>query len=202
MISKHAELMLKKVQIPSVYWESKLSKVSDCKGKEILEDFLKTTKKGEIFVPPQKGLYIYGEFGRGKSAAAAIALKAFLGKGKFGLWVNFCDICNFVKYEDKYKYGESETMFDRMKSCELLVIDEFSITSKDWFPIQVLEMIVRDRVRNQKPSIITSNHSPSSLKKTDTAEQRKVAVQVEGLVSILQEAVSGCMLEGKNWRKK
>lgn len=92
-------------------------------------------------------------------------------------------------------------MLDRMKTCELLVLDEFSITSKDWFPIQTFEMIVRDRVRNVKPLIVTSNHSPSSLKKTDTAEQRKIAVQVEGLVSILQEAVSGCMITGKNWRK-
>ncbi len=201
MVKSHAEKMLKRIQLPNVYWETRLSKVSECEGKKILTDWIMPMSKEGSGLIPKKGLYIYGEFGRGKSAAAAIALKACLAKGKFGLWVNFSDICNFVKYEDKYKYSENESMLDRMKTCDILVLDEFSITSKDWFPIQTFEMIVRDRVRNVKPLIVTSNHSPSSLKKTDTAEQRKIAVQVEGLVSILQEAVSGCMITGKNWRK-
>ncbi len=200
MLSKSTEMMLKRIQIPKKYWDCTFTKVSKSDGKDILEEWLSPltqTGSGKI---NEKGLYIYGEFGRGKSAAAAIALKAALGKGKFGLWVNFCDICEYVT-KDSVRYSESESMYERMKSCDLLVIDEFSITSKDWFPIQVIERIVRDRVRNMKPTIVTSNHSPSFLTKKDTAEQRKIAVQVEGLVSIMQEAVSGCMITGKNWRK-
>tara|TARA_R110002167_G_scaffold89203_1_gene240640 strand:- start:13609 stop:14214 length:606 start_codon:yes stop_codon:yes gene_type:complete len=193
------EKMLKRTQIPKIYWDARLSKIVPSKDAEKLTRFVnEIIEKGTL---SSEGLYIYGAYGVGKSAAAAIILKSALSRGKFGLWTNFCDITSYHTDEKRYRYSEAESMYDRMLSSEILVIDEFSVTSKDWFPIQVIERAVRDRVRNQKPTIITSNHSPSSLSSDSSTESRKLRVLTSGLVSIFQEAVSGVCLTGKNWRK-
>lgn len=45
MTTSHAEKMLKRIQLPNVYWETRLSKVSECEGKKILTDWIMPMSK-------------------------------------------------------------------------------------------------------------------------------------------------------------
>jgi DNA replication protein DnaC len=81
------------------------------------------------------------------------------------MFVNLADIANRVrKTFDEDKKSDDSRLFDRIKTCELLVIDDLGTEKvSEWIEEQLFS-IVNYRYENQLPMIITSNSKIADLK--------------------------------------
>jgi DNA replication protein DnaC len=190
---------LKRIRLPELYWESRLSIIPDSPHKEVVEQWDHDNVRDRI--SEGKGLYIYGKWGTGKSAIAAIILKAAAANGIFGLWVNFKDLPSV--HVDDDTFDDFETFPERLRAVDLLVIDEFEATKKKWFAIELMEDIVRTRHQNKKVTLITSNQSPVDLTfpgAKPTINDKELRHLTEGFLGVYPEAFHDLEVIGKNFR--
>lgn len=174
--------------LPENFWGCKVSKIPDFPYKKTVEEwvlgFRKKYNKG-------KGLYIYGEYGHGKSALAAILLKTSIANQIPALWLNFKELQKISINEDKTMFNPDVSMLERAQNVEFLVIDEVQVRSNLHWPLGVLDDLVRYRFQNKRMTILTSNVTPNTLKTTE---------MTMSLASILKEAVDILRVKGKNFR--
>lgn len=132
-----------------------LDRIPDsCPHKKNLVKFAENIRK---VVEEGKNLLIWGDFGFGKSASAAILLKAALSKGIFGFWTTYDEYIGAcikgVYYDDNISYE------DRCKEVPLLVIDELILRDEAKQKETMFEILVRSRLEHKRSTIITTNHS-------------------------------------------
>ena len=141
----------------------------------------------------QAGLFIYGNIGTGKSFLAQCIGNALLDKG---FAIETATLDNLVAEATK-GYGENrDDVTDRLKHRDLFIIDDFGIErSSDYMNTNVYTLI-DTRYRSGKPTIVTSNFSPSTLNaETDTGKRRIYS-------RILAMCSAGIKLDGEDRRKK
>lgn len=104
------------------------------------------------------GLYLYGDFGVGKTSLLApifTKLAAALGGG---LWLPFLSFMNQVK--DGYNDNTAQQKIDQAKRTPVLMIEDFGSVARDTetaHTIDVIWQIVYHRNGNNLPTLITSN---------------------------------------------
>lgn len=187
----------KYVLLPEQYWNCTVAELPD-KGsssnefgvpyKEVISDWVlnfKSKVRG-------KGLYLYGEYGVGKTCIGAILLKAGIYHGYAGMWLNFPMIQEYSINPDRYMFSNTMSMIERAYDTDLLFVDELLIEKNKHWPLGILESLIRTRHQNKKTTILASNSSPNDLVKTDLTR---------GLASILSEATSALQISGKKFRK-
>lgn len=149
---------LRRMNVPALYWGVELEKVKKPQAitvSKYISNFVAYRKKGW-------GLLLWGQYGSGKSACAAVILKeAVIGNKMTGLWVFADQIPAYVI--DRTRFDAQELWLERMISVDLLVIDELILHRKDTFMDTAIEMVFRRRLTAQKPTIITSNISPKQF---------------------------------------
>lgn len=91
---------------------------------------------------------------------------------------------------EKTRFDEDETYEERMGTADLLVIDEVVLHDTDTFRDHVIETVFRNRVREQKSTIVTTNLSPEEFQK-----------QYPALGEVMVEAVVPVNVRGFNFRK-
>ena len=121
--------------------------------KRYIENIDENIRKG-------KGIVFYGDTGTGKTFAAASILneiiKKFIPKtGQIytGYITNFTKIIQCVQKNFDLK-GDS-TLF--VKTCSLLVIDDFGSERKTSFAKEIITDIINSRYNTKKPIILTTN---------------------------------------------
>ena len=143
-----------------------------------------------------RGLFLYGDYGRGKSSIAAIVVKLLIHRGVFPLWIEYGDIPMYVK--ENTLFNANQTVLDRAKEVEFLVVNEFNPRKySKAFPVDALDYLIRSRVGDGLTTIITSNTCPSKLVK-----DKDVGPMCESLVAISREAFDSVLVSGKDLRKK
>lgn len=117
-----AEKILAFIEIPKVHWNASLDKIPELryKGK-----FLNYIKNIETRINDGRGMYLWGLYGRGKSAMAAICLKAAARHYQYGLWITAKTLPGLII--DKKMFDDNLTYYERALSVPLLVLDEFQI---------------------------------------------------------------------------
>jgi DNA replication protein DnaC len=109
-----------------------------------------------------RGITFDGPLGTGKSFGAAVVLKELIKKGYNGYFITFDDLLNVQSrgWDDP----ESNKEFYTIRDAEILVIDELfdalEGTRKKELLSDTLERIIRYRVGNRMPTIITTNLKP------------------------------------------
>jgi primosomal protein DnaI len=192
------------VRIPKNSWMDRLSLIQEGEHRELILDWFEEIPNK---ISTGKGLYLHGDFGVGKSSIAAILLKGALAFGIFGLWVNFKPLPQYYKSPDKHMFDDQISMFQRILQVPILVIDEFTVGVKDWWPLEIFEEIIRCRVQKKLSTVITSNHSPNFftdgllVRPKPSPDEKKIAAMSQGLVSILKEAVDSIHVTGESYRK-
>jgi len=201
-LEHNTKRMFEFVQIPENYWEDRLSRIQEGPHKAVILDWFEDLP---ININEGKGLYLYGEYGVGKSSIAAMLLKGALAHGKFGLWTNFKPLPQYYKSPKDYMFDGYSSMFQKMLSTPILVVDELAVAPKDWWPIEIFEEVIRTRVQKRLSTIITSNHPPTyftdGLERRASKDEKKIADITQGLISILTEAVDSCHVIGEDLRK-
>lgn len=184
---KFTQAVLDRLHIPQVHIKAVLDKIpGNPKHKKTLESYVNNIKKN---VDKGQGLFLHGEYSRGKSALAAICLKAAYGQcGYIGLWIKAGDIPNYIINE--IQFDSEETYYERCLSVPLLVIDEFKLRKDIKFTENSVEDLVRARIDLQKSTIITTNVSLKQL------EEEYPAFHV-----VLQEGLYPIKIQGHDFRK-
>lgn len=134
------------------------------------------------------GLYLWGDYGRGKSAIAALLCREWIQAAR--------QPCYWIRHHEWPTLVIEKTQLDELYTiaqwCEivpLLVVDEFSIRDKVAFTETALEELVRRRIDARKCTIITSNVAPAELK-----------LRYPALHAVLAEAVRGTKIQGPDFR--
>ncbi len=175
---------LRRMEVPKLHYHVSLTNIPDtCPQKEQILHYLKNIKN---YLSEGFGLLFFGDYSTGKSAAACMILKAGAILGKSGLFM-MCSAIPDLVYNNRL-FDENESYYNRLKSVDILVIDEllFFKDQRDF----LIEQLIRERRNALKTTIITTNLSKNDIKSVYPA-----------LYQVLIETVMPVKFAGHNFRE-
>ena len=140
-----------------------------------------------------RGLYIWSETnGTGKTMLAALALKECISRGITSYMTTFQDLLSSLK--SGWKDAEFDRWYrGRIDSAQVLVLDDIGKESESGFngefAKQTLDSLLRTRTQQGRPTIFTTNMSPS-----------KLSAYGMGVVSLVTEDTEIVFVEGNDFR--
>lgn len=125
---------------------------------------------------PDKGLYLWGDFGVGKSYLAACMTNALAKEGRkvcFVHWPTFAlNARNSIGSQDVDDRDYVDRQINRMKRCDCLVLDDIGAENvTNWVRDDLLLPLLDYRMENRKHTHFTSNSSFEQLKKRLSVNQ-------------------------------
>lgn len=109
------------------------------------------------------GIYLFGEYGCGKTGVLTPVLRHFLDQGHSGLWMEFYDFTEEI--QSKYGKGEEASQaMDLVRGVEWLLMDDVGDAARNNPETddkrRLLYQIVNHRHNHVRPMLITSNLPP------------------------------------------
>lgn len=158
---------------------------TSCSGKTIN---LKEEISEYINSPTWQGFFFYGKAGRGKSHIAKLIVSRMVER-----WLirpQIVSVLTFVnELQVSYATDTTEKVRDSVRNAKYLVFDDLGAEKGTEHAVATMLEIMDYRVRNHKPTIITSNIAPSEF-------------QDERLISRIFEACRIRHIAGKDYRIK
>src|SRR5690554_3139856 len=112
-------LLLERIKLPTLFWDCKLANIpDDCQHKERLVNYTKYFMEN---VAKGRGLLLWGDYSRGKSALAAIILKCAVVHKKTALWAVCADIPKYIV--EKPMFDSEVTYYERCLNVDVLALD-------------------------------------------------------------------------------
>ena len=155
---------LKLINLPASLKKASLAQVDlDDLGR--LPVFEKLLAFVEQYPAIQKGLYLYGDFGVGKSFMVA-ALAHDLSE-KRGVSSTLLHYPSFViDAKNAISDGNVKTLVDEIKLSEVLILDDIGAEqSTPWVRDEILQVILQYRMQENLPTFFTSNFNFEDLEK-------------------------------------
>ncbi len=163
---------------------------------EWINDFIKNYQKGKT----KKGLYLYGNFGCGKSYIISAMLNELAKKNVKSAIVFWPEFLRDLKESFDSNYDEK---MEYIKNVELLFIDDIGAENvTPWARDEILCTILQYRMDNSLPVFFTSNlnlkeleeHFTNTKDKSDSIKAMRIMERIKHLSDNLQ-------MLGKNLRK-
>lgn len=154
------------------------------------KDFLKNYEKGSS----QKGLYLYGSFGSGKTYLIAALFNELAKKKIESAIVYFPELLRKLKTS----FLDSNELFERVKKAPLLLLDDIGAENMTpWARDEILGSILQYRMQSHLPTFFTSNFDLEQLEKhlslttsgVDQVKARRIIERMKQL-SIEQDLIS------------
>lgn len=192
---------LKLINLPASLKKAKLAQIDlDDLGR--LPIFERLYAFVDLYPSIRKGLYLYGDFGVGKSFMMA-ALAHDLSE-KRGASTTILHYPSFViDVKNAIGEGSVKTLVDDIKLAEVLVLDDIGAEqSTPWVRDEILQVILQYRMQEDLPTFFTSNFNFQDLEKhfakvkngnDETWEARRVMERIRYLAEETR-------LEGENRR--
>ena len=155
---------LKLINLPASLRKASLAQV-DLDDLERLPVFEKLLAFVEQYPAIRKGLYLYGDFGVGKSFMVA-ALAHDLSE-KRGVSSTLLHYPSFViDAKNAISDGNVKTLVDEIKLSEVLILDDIGAEqSTAWVRDEILQVILQYRMQENLPTFFTSNFDFEDLEK-------------------------------------
>ena len=120
--------------------------------------------------PTNKGLFLHGKMGTGKTTLLAGLMNSLVKKGKEVGFIHFPTY--LIDLKSSFSTGESEYAIERLMKVDYLLLDsigEENVTS--WSRDEILLTILSYRLLNQLPTFFTSMYGYNDLKKVYTTKK-------------------------------
>ena len=151
--------------------------------------------------PDQKGLYIYGDMGVGKSfMLAAMAHELSETKKVATTIIHYPSFTIDVK--NGIKDGSVKEQIDAVKQAEVLVLDDIGAEQfSSWIRDDVLQVILQHRMIEELPTFFTSNYSFADLEaKLSNGRQGDETWQAKRVMERIRFLAKEVHLKGVNRR--
>ncbi|EJN94960.1 primosomal protein DnaI [Streptococcus ratti] len=151
--------------------------------------------------PKQKGLYLYGDMGIGKSyLMAAMAHELSEQKGAATTLLHFPSFTIDVK--NAINTGTVKDEIDAVKKAEVLILDDIGAEqSTSWIRDEVLQVILQYRMLEELPTFFTSNYSFKDLEaKLANIRGSDETWQAKRVMERIRYLAKEVHLEGENRR--
>ncbi len=155
---------LKLINLPDILKKASLAQV-DLDDLERLPVFEKLLAFVEQYPTIRKGLYLYGDFGVGKSfMVAALAHDLSEKRGVSSTLLHYPSFVIDVK--NAIGDGNVKTLVDEIKLSEVLILDDIGAEqSTAWVRDEILQVILQYRMQENLPTFFTSNFDFEDLEK-------------------------------------
>jgi len=164
------------------FWRVTLDAIPDCGFKKVYAQWVKRLdecmKKGY-------GLYIWGDFRRGKSAAATLMMREVASHMGTAYFLETGRIADF--WIGNVPFDDEMLIKERVFDVDLLVLDDVGANHND-FVAGIIEQIFRFRADRAMPTVCTANPHPSKLAKHGTS-----------FIKVLKNYCWPARLEGRDW---
>lgn len=153
---------LKLINLPDILKKASLAQV-DLDDLERLPVFEKLLAFVEQYPTIRKGLYLYGDFGVGKSfMVAALAHDLSEKRGVSSTLLHYPSFVIDVK--NAIGDGNVKTLVDEIKLSEVLILDDIGAEqSTAWVRDEILQVILQYRMQENLPTFFTSNFNFEEL---------------------------------------
>lgn len=153
---------LKLINLPATLKKASLAQV-DLDDLERLPVFEKLLAFVEQYPTIRKGLYLYGDFGVGKSfMVAALAHDLSEKRGVSSTLLHYPSFVIDVK--NAIGDGNVKTLVDEIKLSEVLILDDIGAEqSTAWVRDEILQVILQYRMQENLPTFFTSNFNFEEL---------------------------------------
>lgn len=151
-------------------------------------------KKYADMVAAGKNLYVFGEVGSGKTYLASSIARELLKADKRVLMATMGDILT----EIKQSFGTNDDPLSRYRGVEILILDDLGKESSTDFALERLFVLVDERSKNLRPTIVTTNYKPSKL--IQRLSKNGDEENAKAIVSRLMEDSCKIELAGKDRR--
>ena len=127
--------------------------------------FQRLVEFSEAYPHVRKGLYLYGDFGVGKSfMVAALAHDLSEKRGVSSTLLHYPSFVIDVK--NAIGDGNVKTLVDEIKLSEVLILDDIGAEqSTPWVRDEILQVILQYRMQENLPTFFTSNFNFEELEK-------------------------------------
>ena len=144
-----------------------------------------------------KGLYLYGSFGCGKTYIISALFNELKKNGYKTEIVYFPTLLRDLKSD----FDELESTMEYLEDVEILLIDDIGAEKvSEWSRDEILGTILQSRMNNYKTTFFTSNYSIYELEKKLASTDDKIAAnRVCERIRILSEDIE--IKNGENRRK-
>lgn len=179
-LSQADALMLKNTFSVDKYPNSEPSKM--------LRDYCRHWK--DKYQPMNRGLYIFGDVGVGKSFYASCVANEIARV--YGDTVKAVSVTRVVN--DLFSTDNKSGYIDSLASVDLLVLDDFGAERKSDYGLEQVFSVIDERYKAQKPLILTSNYDYSLLRQKVSVNQKRIYDRVIGMC--LPVKIEGASLRG------
>ena len=162
----------------------------------LMSDFI-----GNFHSPTKKGLYVYGDFGVGKSFLLA-ALAHDLSE-KYSVATTMIHYPSFVvNVKNAIQSGQVKTEIDTVKKADILILDDIGAEQHSpWVRDDVLQVILQHRMQENLPTFFTSNFSLVDLeKRLSQGKAGDESWQAKRVMERIRFLAKEVHLEGENRR--
>lgn len=191
--------------VPKEIKEAKFSKIYKTDKKRIevilwLTEFMEKYKEN----PYQKGLYLHGNFGCGKSYLISAMFNELAKSGIKSAIVFWPSFLSDLKssFNSEYK-NEFKDKFNEVKKAPLLLIDDIGAESMTaWSRDEILCPILQYRMDEKLPTFFTSNLDLESLKNHLAFSSKGVEeIKAGRIISRVKQLTEEIEMVSKNLRK-
>lgn len=135
------------------YAQSRFNEIEDGPVKDKIKSFIVNLRQ---FVIKGFGLYLYGDYGSGKTHAASVVLKQAAIRGYSCYLVQAADLANLKI--NKGTFDCEQTLWDRLTNVHILVIDDIGKEhDSEWAQNTIVNLLRERNRRSNSITIFTSN---------------------------------------------
>ncbi|SFS72019.1 primosomal protein DnaI [Marininema halotolerans] len=152
---------------------------------------------------PERGLYLYGTFGVGKSRIAGAMAQELVNHDVDSLMVYVPDFLREIK--ESIRDGMIQEKLDALKKATVLIMDDLGAeTLTPWTRDEIIGAVLQYRMTEKLPTVITSNLDLDELEDHFAYSDKGGAERMKA--KRLMERIRPCMdaycVEGPNWREQ